>query len=362
MKQNPYSANKLIYHPEKLLQIRNNEQPLPVHVLIVISDLCNQDCHFCAYRMSGYINNEVFSIIQPDGQVNRNPNRMIPYEKLQEILHDCKRMGVRAIQLSGGGEPTVHPQFGQYVSDILDADIDLGLVTNGLMLKEKDMDNLARSCWVRVSIDAGTPETYSKTRNVSKDHYKRVRENITKLAARDRKATLGIGFVVTKENYRELEDACRQYKEWGADYTRVGGFFQNEGSAYYSEIIDELTETCKRLEKLNDDGYTVYNNFQDRIDDLEQGSPDYGYCGIMNLTTYIGADLNVYTCCNNSYSKKGTIGSLKDQGFYDLWTGEEKRKMFAEFDPRSCEKCMYNNKNKSILSLVNMPSGHNNFI
>ena len=82
----------------------------------------------------------------------------------------------------------------------------------------------------------------------------------------------------------------------------------------------------------------------------------------MNLTTYIGADLNVYTCCNNAYSKAGVIGSIEHQSFRDLWEGEAKKKFFSEFDQRKCEKCMFNEKNRNILTLIEPPTGHNNFI
>src|SRR3990167_8685596 len=99
-----YSPNKASKHPASLAILQEGGQPNPIHVQLVISDLCNHRCGWCAYRLDGYSSNKLFKIIQPDGEVNNNPNRMIPLEKVKEIVDDCAAMGVKAIQLTGGGE------------------------------------------------------------------------------------------------------------------------------------------------------------------------------------------------------------------------------------------------------------------
>ena len=77
----------------------------PAQVQLILSDLCNHDCSFCAYRLSGYTSNMNFADV--DG--NKNPRRMIPTEKALEIVKDCSTLGVQGLQFTGGGEPTVHP-------------------------------------------------------------------------------------------------------------------------------------------------------------------------------------------------------------------------------------------------------------
>lgn len=105
-----YSTLKAFKYPDRLEAIKSGHPAGPVHVQIILSDLCNQNCHFCAYRDPSYTSSQLFHI---DG--NYNPNRMIPLDKVLEILDDCVEMGVRAIQLTGGGEPTVHPHFDKVV-------------------------------------------------------------------------------------------------------------------------------------------------------------------------------------------------------------------------------------------------------
>lgn len=99
-----YSALKAMKYPDRLEAIRSGGFAGPVHVQIILSDLCNQNCAFCAFRDPGYSSSQLFHV---DG--NYNPNRMLPFDKVTEILDDC--VGVKAVQYTGGGEPTVHPRL-----------------------------------------------------------------------------------------------------------------------------------------------------------------------------------------------------------------------------------------------------------
>ena len=44
---NEYSTLKAAYHIEKISRLRDGLQIVPSHVQLIISDLCNQNCHFC---------------------------------------------------------------------------------------------------------------------------------------------------------------------------------------------------------------------------------------------------------------------------------------------------------------------------
>ena len=55
-----YSPYKAIHHLDKLAQMKKGEQPVPAQVQLIISDLCNHNCSFCAYRMEGYTSSQNF--------------------------------------------------------------------------------------------------------------------------------------------------------------------------------------------------------------------------------------------------------------------------------------------------------------
>lgn len=362
---NPYGALKAARHPNKILELRQGKQPYPVHVQLIISDYCNQYCNFCAYRTKGYSSSELFGEKDLGGEVNRNPKRMIPPEKIWEIISDCKEMGVKAIQLTGGGEPTVHPNFDEVCAGVFEAGIDLAVVTNGLLIRPKTrrLELLARSCWTRISVDCGSAETYARIRGVPAKELEVVGNNVASLAVfPGRRCLLGIGFVVTKNNYREIASGCELFKSWGVDNVRISALFQNDEVHYFEGLLDEIVGQIVEAKTLEDSNFRVIDNFGVRFADLAVGSPDYSLCGFMHLGTYIGGDQNVYTCCMNAYSQRGLIGSIKERSFKALWDSQLKQEFYEVFDPRKCVRCMYNDKNRAVVDLVEPPRDHDCFI
>lgn len=344
-----YSHDKAAWWGRNLQMLREGSHPAPVHVQLILSDLCNQDCPWCAYRMSGYTSNQLFS--GPNGE--RNPNRMIEYEKAKEIIYDCWRMGVQAIQFTGGGEPTVHPRFWELLEYAQGFGSATALVTNGVRLTREKAAPIGKLSWIRVSLDSANRQTYAKIRNAPEWHFDAATEGIRIASASG--AVVGVGFVITKDNWHETLDAAKLAKSLGAGNIRIGGVFQTEGASYFSEFGKEAMALAKEAEGLADGKFTVYNRFTEKLADLEQGPPDYGYCGYQRFTTYIGGDLSVYRCCVTSYNRQGFLGSLKDRRFYDMWLSKETASKLDSFDARTCERCQFNTINRGIIKMLEKP-------
>jgi len=364
---NPYAADKVMLHTDRVLALRQGTQPAPVHAHFVLSDLCNQDCNFCAYRMSGYTSAQRFPEVRTDGSLVHNPNRRMPTDKACEILTDLAALGVRAVQFTGGGEPTVHKEFLAVLRYAHSLGLDTALVTNGVRMGEAVRAELARSTWVRVSLDSGTPESYAAIRRVDPGTFHKVLANVEELAklrdATGSQLYVGVGFVVTRENWHEVELAARLARDAGADNLRLSALF-TEGNADYFQGFDRAAAAaCERATRLTGGGFVVSNRFDERLSDLQQGSPDYRTCHYQHFTTYIGADLNVYRCCVYAYNDRGLVGSLKDQRFRELWEGSHKRADYSGFDARGCVRCQFNEKNRAIANAVaTLPVFHGNFV
>lgn len=353
MKTDQYSPLKVLHHHDRLELLRWGDQPAPTQVQLVISDLCNHDCEFCAFRMSGYTSNELFKVVEPDGTVNNNPRRMIPLEKVLEILDDCEAMGVRAVQITGGGEPTVHPQHEQIFQAVLDRGLELAVVTNGARMSSSLPRVLANAAWVRFSLDAAKPDTYSRVHGTSPETFYRVLMNIRQVcdarSAAMQRTTVGVSYVVTRLNAGEIVDAAMAARSLGVDNFRVSAMFNPDGTLYYPEALTaRIRESCEAASKLSTGTFRFINCFDDRYDDLAQGRPDYQRCGYQHFNTYIAGDLNVYRCCVTAYNPRGLVGSLQQQRFRELWESQAKRDSYEHFDARGCERCMFNAKNRVI--------------
>lgn len=345
---NPYSSTKVFHHQDRLSLLSRGGHPFPVHVHLVPTNVCNQRCNFCAYRAEGYSSNESF-----------NCRESIPQEKLLDLVRDFSTVGVRAVEVTGGGEPTCHPSFIRLCQDTLDRGLDLGVVTNGSLWTPAHVKATREAKWVRFSIDAGLPETYASIRHVAQSIHASVRNAVTAQAyEKSPDQVVGVAFTVTRDNWTEVIEATKNAREDGADNIRISAVFQNDDAHYFDSFVNEASVLCHHAEELATDEFRVFNLFSDRLSDLQQRSPYYQTCHVQRLCTYIGADQNVYRCCVLAYNHLGLLGSIRDKMFSELW--QDARPALDEFDAHRCSRCMFNAKNATIRSALN--PAHINFI
>jgi len=362
---NPYSYNKALLHMDRLLELRDGKLPAPIHTHLIISDLCNQNCSFCAYRIDGYT--EFFAIRNGSGKLVRNPNRMINYDTVIRILEELKSAGVKAVQFTGGGEPTLHPDCAEFINRAHQLKLDTALVTNGWKLNKEIRSAILGSTWIRISLDCASPESYHQMRRAPERAFHEVLENIRALVdARDKSGsdlTIGIGYVVNKDNWQEIIPGVKLARSLGVDNIRLSAVFQPENAAYFVGFHYQAAALCKEAEWLSTGEFKVINNFSDRMGELVQGHPEYSRCPHQHFVPYIGADLNLYCCCVLAYTRRGLIGSLKDQSFSELWWGEKRKDYLEAFDARECPRCQFNDKNRNMNKLIESSKiMHGNFL
>jgi len=83
-------------------------------------------------------------------------------ESVLSTIDTLADRGLCSVILIGGGEPTLHPAFGEIVRHIKARGLELGLVTHGGHAHKivAVADQFQPTDWVRFSIDAATNETY----------------------------------------------------------------------------------------------------------------------------------------------------------------------------------------------------------
>lgn len=343
-----YSSLKAAWHLDKISELREGKQVVPSQVQLIISDLCNQNCHFCSYRSELGFSSEEFGEDTGKG-FTMNPNRKIPTDKVIEILDDCANLGVKAIQFTGGGEPTVHPDHLKIFSHAQGLGLKTGLVTNGVLLKPHPV--YEKMDWIRVSLDAGTPESYKNIRE--NDSFTKVVNKLDWIAKLP--GVIGIGFVVTKENYKEITQCCQIAKDKGIAYVRLSAMFSSDGFSHYDEIHGLIMEEINKSMRLKTDSFDVINLYTNRIEDLQIGKPDYEFCGYQQFNVYIGGNQKVYRCCTTAYTHHGEIGDLTNQSFEEWFYSGYKKGKIDNFLASSCHHCQFNDKNKVINYLLSEP-------
>jgi wyosine [tRNA(Phe)-imidazoG37] synthetase (radical SAM superfamily) len=356
-KKLPYSTQKIIHHPAALnyMRLRIPQSPVQIHFMPALA--CNQHCTFCAYghrtkddgeEQMGWKNMEMMS------------DAFLPRTKMMECVKDWKAMGVKAIEVTGGGEPLIWPHIDEFFQLVAEWGVDIALVTNGTALTEKraDMFDLTNWRWARVSIDAGSLGEYCATRRVNWRQWNLALQAIRRLADRksDSEQRVGVGYVVDHSNWSSVYEGIRIAKAYGADNVRISAAFTPQNVLRFPpEAVKEATaQGAKAKEDFEDSSFQVNDLFAERVGNLLLGAQDYEYCAAKEVICIVGGDQNVYTCCTLAFNAKGLVGSIADQSFRELWEGEHRYRYYAHHDARIvCDvECLYEKRNKQTLRLL----------
>ena len=223
------------------------------------------------------------------------------------------------------------------------SNIDMGMFSNGSMLTRFDLfetvvDSLS---WIRISMDAGKAKSYDDLRITNKsNNFKVVLDNIKKLIKikkeRNSKITIGVGFVVTQDNYEEVLDFANLFKNLDVDYCqykpeiiqieRNGASDKKQQISptfWANKVIDLLDQASEILgEKFQCNSYKVQDLL---VDKNKKYGREYKECIGSQLQPCIGADGEVYVCTNHRGHKERSYGSLYEKPFAEIWGDVAKR-------------------------------------
>ncbi len=186
----------------------------PVSINLDLTSACNFACPFCV-----------------DSKLI-NAGKSLSLAETKKTIDTLHSHGLLSVILIGGGEPTLHKDFGEIVRYIKSKKLQIGIVTNGSRLEkiEAIAETLKEKDWIRISIDAAGEDTFRgvhlpKTR-VS---LKGILEKARKVKKRNPAVSLGYSFVIVWEGveingkrlHPNLEDMARSVelaKEFSFDY------------------------------------------------------------------------------------------------------------------------------------------------
>ena len=364
---NPQS--KVLYHLDTVLDYFDGKNVDPITMEIDPSNACNHSCPFC---ISGHIHLKKFKGTE---FFNR---QMMDKKTLLNLVHDLSKTKIKSIAFTGGGEPTMNPSLKEAIVYLKkNSNIQLGMYSNGSMMERFDLfDTIAQSLeWIRVSIDAGKKKSYDDLRVTnSSNNFDVVLSNIKKLVERKKalksNIILGVGFVVTQDNYNEVIDFANLFKSIDIDYCQFkpeiiqierNGTQDDKKQQISSEfwaykIIDLLNEASEILgKKFESNAYKI----EDLIIDQENYGRGYKECIGSQFQPCIGADGHVYVCTNHRGHKKYSYGNLYEESFEKIWGNIKKRQKIMNLINKkekfcNCTQlCKPHESNKMLWSIKN---------
>ena len=172
-------------------------------------------------------------------------------KRLRASIEDMARRGLKSVILIGGGEPTVYPGFASFVRFLKGLALQVAVVSNGSrndrVLEVADV--LDEHDWVRLSLDAGTDDTFQRMHKPKKPvTLDEICSWIPKIKAKNPRPRMGFSFIITwrgaereegakiVENLDEMPAAARRARDAGFDYISFKPFLtRHEGGA---EVMD----------------------------------------------------------------------------------------------------------------------------
>ena len=190
----PFAPDKIFAHKDRVAEWLETGGSRPITAELDMTNACNQDCPHCF------------------GYYPERDKAQMSLEEAKGIIRELKEGGLRGLTFTGGGDPLVNSATPEAVRYAVSIGLDVGFITSAQMLKEPVADVLLQNCvWLRVSIDAATPEMFRKTHGMGPRQFDQVLDHVRLLVGRKKtlgsRTTLGIGFLTspqTKSGYLRL--------------------------------------------------------------------------------------------------------------------------------------------------------------
>lgn len=295
---------KVLRYPELL------EGPLrPLHWDVDPSSVCDHRCRGCPYIYDGAekgLADPMLGVIRPG--MAKKARGFLDFDAFQHFVADAQYRGARAITFVGGGEPTLHPRFADMCVHTHEAGLKFGIVTHlGGDYGEAAFEAMGRATWIRVSLNAGTAQTYLK--HQGRAHFYRAIDNMARL---ENKTRIGASFLITDDNWAEIVEAARRVRTFGGHYIQYKPLIETDASPPLPAGVAELLGVAKTLET---ETFKVLDQWSDRRKELAAHARGEfsGPCHVSRWNPKLGADGVIYTCCELAYSVEGRLGSIYEE-------------------------------------------------
>lgn len=348
-------SHKLMYHVERVNDWLKGVNIYPLYMEISPAGQCNHRCVYCALDFMEY---------RP---------AFLDRGILKERLYEMGSGGVKSIMYAGEGEPLLHKDIAGIICDTKEVGIDTAVTTNAVLFNKKLADEiLGRLSWIKVSINAGTSQTYAKIHRAKSSDFDIVLQNMTYAAklkrAKRYKCTVGMQIVLLPENAREVDILAEKAKDIGMDYLVVKPYSQHPLSKTkrYKDIkYNGYLKLSERLEKLNDDNFNVIFRVR-TMQKWDEAKRNYRHCLALPFWAYIDSSGNVWACSIYLGKEKFRLGNINQNTFKSIWENKKSRNLVCwareELNTDRCRiNCRMDEINRYLWELKHPPA-HVNFI
>jgi radical SAM protein with 4Fe4S-binding SPASM domain len=305
-------GDKLLRHCDVLNSIQKGKWK-PITVQLSPTGKCDFSCKMCSVK-------------------NRDKNLELDFKVIKKGLKDFKKLGAKALEITGGGNPLLYPQINELINYAYKLGYKIGVISNSInpskYLTRKSVEQII---WYRASLSG-----FYKSTKVPYDF------SIIP------KGKLGFSYIVTDETTEEHLKAIVELVKERPDvkFVRIAanclqGDEIKNFKKKWGKVIESLGE--KFFIKEIGDNYKPYKNF----------------CGVGMVRPYCTEDGYIYPCSSyvlkeQQYDSRYAIGRLDNVKLTYQWANELQKNTNMPYgiDPKRCYHCFYANNNKLLHTIV----------
>jgi radical SAM protein with 4Fe4S-binding SPASM domain len=340
----PFEKNKILTMYPVAKRILEGEKPHPLMAVVYLSYVCNHNCQGCSYE-----------------ELNRKENVFLDPKDFVKLMKSLHSLGVKSIEFSGGGEPTLHPQFCELVKRAANEGFELGLLTNGSLLSGEIADLVAdHFTYIRVSIDASDGCVYNQIHRPRKIYeFQTILNNlegvISKRNQKNSKLTVGAKVLVCQTNMNFIEGITNLAKDIGCDYVQFKPM-RNAKDSLFPEQVARVDDFIKTLQE-------KYYPFS--VCGGAKSSKTNLKCWLSPLHILVDPLGDVYPCSHYQYRRESTrIGNLFEQPLEKIWFGSRHKEVIEDLKVEECNlyNCRWHYYNEIMWQVIKGNKMHLNFI
>lgn len=334
-----FASDKIlnVQHLDRVAAWAKGENVAPITLELDMTDRCNHFCPGCAGGRLGEIDQ-----VNPDS-----------------VVEQAAKMGVKSIIFTGGGEPLVNKDTPRMIGKVKDLGMDVALITNGSVFTPEIGEAILKNCtWVRISLDASTPEEYEATHGLPAGGFNKVVGNMRKFAElRDQlgsECTVGAGYLTNAKLVGGMLHATEMCRDAGLDYIQFRPFHYDMTDIYpYLGACQELA---------TDRFQVLYSKH--KYDAIAKGDTSRGYdkCLGQQFAAVVQSNGEMAVCCHFRGNRRLAIGNLNNQSMQEVWDSERRQKIVDSIDVHKCLPLCRDNTFNEILWQIKSPRKHVNFL
>jgi MoaA/NifB/PqqE/SkfB family radical SAM enzyme len=345
-----FSSDKILKHLDRVNEWLKGRNPPPISVELDMTNRCNHRCCECVVNYFRIADNSSFSV-----------------KMAKNIIRQLAENKIRGLIFTGGGEPLCNPYTLDTIELAKSKGLDLGFITNGSLLNDRSARVILKNCtWIRVSLDAASPEVFKLTHGMDGNEFNKVVGNI-ELLVRMKKmlkssCIIGVGFLTYDNSVTDMVKATILTKKLGVDYLQFRPMQIHNGGKFeyhWTDVQEEIAECFK----YSGNGFQIlYSQHKYEMAKDPQFGRYYQKCYGQQFATVISASGKMYVCCHTRGYAKYCIGDLAKKSFSAIWNSKRRKEVVNKIDFRDCIPLCRDNTFNQILWNIKQPREHVNFL